>query len=161
MITQEDIEAFKDMQEPVPQMGLHNMPNDWDHPHSTPLQMVRDFATAMDQPLDKVWQADTALENFRWSLIAEEYGECCDESGKGTNPVNMLKELADLVYVVYGYAATHGWDLDKALRRVHWSNMSKLGLDGKPLKNEMGKVIKGPNYKQPDLTNLVETSNEQ
>jgi predicted HAD superfamily Cof-like phosphohydrolase len=140
MITQEDIEAFKDMQEPVPQMGLHNMPKDWDHPHSTPLQMVRDFATAMDQPLDKVWQEDTALENLRWSLIAE---------------------LADLVYVVYGYAATYGWDLDKALRRVHWSNMSKLGLDGKPLKNETGKVIKGPNYKQPDLTNLVETSNEQ
>ena len=161
MISNDDIEAFKDMQEPVPQMGLHNMPKDWDHPHSTPLQMVRDFATAMDQPLDKVWQEDTALENLRWSLIAEEYGECCDESGKSTNPTNMLKELADLVYVVYGYAATYGWDLDKALRRVHWSNMSKLGLDGKPLKNETGKVIKGPNYKQPDLTNLVETSNEQ
>jgi len=68
----------------------------------------------------------------------------------------MLKEIADLVYVLYGYAATYGWDLDKAVRRVHLSNMSKLGLDGKPIKNAQGKVIKGPNYKKPKLTDLVE-----
>ncbi len=160
MITQEDIDAFKDMQEPISQVGLHDMPKDWDHPHATPLQMVQDFADAMDQPLGEVWQKDAELETLRWGLISEEYGEVCDASAD-RNPSNMLKELADLVYVVYGYAATYGWDLDKALRRVHRSNMSKLGLDGKPLKNAAGKVIKGPNYKRPDLTDLVETPDEK
>ena len=106
-----------------------------------------------------LWLRDE-IESLRWKLIKEEFDEVYDESCNTNNPHNMLKELADLVYVTYGYAATYGWDLDKALRRVHQSNMSKLGLDGKPLKNKIGKVIKGPNYKPADLTNLVETSNE-
>ena len=48
-----------------------------------------------------------------------------------------------------------GWDLDEALDRVHESNMTKLGEDGKPIRREDGKVLKGPNYKAPDLTDLV------
>jgi predicted HAD superfamily Cof-like phosphohydrolase len=65
-----------------------------------------------------------------------------------------LKELADLVYVCYQYAENMGWFLDEALDRVHKSNMSKLGEDGKPIYREDGKVLKGPNYKLPDLTDL-------
>ena len=53
--------------------------------------------------------------------------------------VNQLKELADLVYVAFQFAAARGWDLDRALDRVHKSNMSKL-VDGKPLRREDGKV---------------------
>jgi len=66
-----------------------------------------------------------------------------------------LKELADLVYVCYQYAENLGWFLDEALDRVHKSNMSKLGEDGKPVYREDGKVLKGPNYEPPTLTDLI------
>ena len=66
-----------------------------------------------------------------------------------------LKELADLVYVCYQYAENMGWFLDEALDRVHKSNMSKLDKDGKPIYREDGKVLKGPNYKPPSLTDLI------
>ena len=128
---------------------------------STPLQMVTDFAKSMDQPLNEKWMFSHKLERLRWKMISEEYGEAFDESEASNNPENMLKELADLVYVTYGYAATYGWDLDKAVRRVHKSNMSKLGLDGKPLKDPSGKVMKGPNYRKPNLKDLVETTNNE
>jgi len=59
------------------------------------------------------------------------------------------------VYVCYQYAENLGWDLDEALNRVHVSNMSKLGPDGKPIRREDGKVLKGPNYQPPTLTDLV------
>ena len=128
---------------------------------STPLQMVTDFAKSMDQPLNEKWMFSHNLERLRWKMISEEYGEAFDESEASNNPENMLKELADLVYVTYGYAATYGWDLDRAVRRVHKSNMSKLGLDGKPLKDPSGKVMKGPNYRKPNLKDLVETTNNE
>lgn len=66
-----------------------------------------------------------------------------------------LKELADLVYVCFQYAENMEWDLEEALDRVHKSNMSKLGLDGKPIRRSDGKVMKGPNYVPPNLTDLV------
>ena len=69
--------------------------------------------------------------------------------------VECLKELADLVYVCYQYAANMGWDLDEAMYRVHESNMSKLDEDGNPIYREDGKVLKGPNYKPPNLEDLV------
>lgn len=123
----------------------------------TPLQMVTDFAKCMDQPLNQRWLFSHNLERLRWRLISEEYGEAFDESEHGNSAENMLKELADLIIVTFGYAVTYGWDLDKAVRRVHQSNMSKLGVDGKPLKDPHGKVLKGPNYIKPDLKDLVET----
>ena len=88
---------------------------------------------------------------MRWALLKEEFSEVRDAE----TPVDLLKELADLVYVTYGYAATYGWNLDEAVRRVHKSNMSKLGVDGRPLKRPDGKVLKGPNYKKPNLSDLV------
>ena len=66
-----------------------------------------------------------------------------------------LKELADLVYVCYQYAENIGWDLDEALDRVHRSNLSKLDEDDKPIYRDDGKVLKGPNYKPPNLKDLV------
>ena len=124
----------------------------------TPLEMVQEFAMAMSQPLGETWYASHQLEDMRFRLIREEYGEISDESDQGTDPAAMLKELADMVVVIYGYAATYGWDLDEALRRVHASNMSKFGVDGKPLKRPDGKVLKGPNYKKPNLQDLVEAA---
>ena len=66
-----------------------------------------------------------------------------------------LKELADLVYVCYQYAENMGWNLDEALNLVHLSNLSKLDGDGEPIYRDDGKVLKGPNYKPPDLSELV------
>ena len=66
-----------------------------------------------------------------------------------------LKELADLVYVCYQYAVNMGWDLDEAMYRVHESNMSKLDEEGNPIYRDDGKVLKGPNYKPPNLEDLV------
>ena len=125
--------------------------------HLTPLDMVREFAKQMEQPLDEKWFFSHALERQRWQMISEEYGEAFDESAAGNNPAAMLKEIADRVYVLYGYCGTYGWNLDKAIWRVHLSNMSKIGVDGKPLKHPSGKVMKGPHYQKPDLTDLVET----
>lgn len=66
-----------------------------------------------------------------------------------------IKELADLIYVCYQLAAFLVVDIDEALDRVHNSNMSKLDDDGQPIFNEHGKVMKGSNYKEPDLSDLV------
>lgn len=87
-------------------------------------------------------------------LIDEEYREF--RSAFQNEPYeNELKELADLVYVCFQYAENMEWDLEEALDRVHKSNMSKLGLDGKPIRRSDGKVLKGPNYQPPVLTDLI------
>jgi predicted HAD superfamily Cof-like phosphohydrolase len=93
-------------------------------------------------------------------LIVEEFKEFLDAEnqlikGYVVNATDALKELADLVYVCYQYAENLGWDLDEALNRVHLSNMSKLGEDGKPIYRADRKVLKGPNYQPPNLTDLV------
>ena len=94
------------------------------------------------------------------TLIVEEFKEFLDAENQllrdfTINAADCLKELADLVYVCYQYAENLGWDLDEALYRVHLSNMTKLGEDGKPIRREDGKVLKGPNYQPPTLTDLV------
>ena len=71
----------------------------------------------------------------------------------------LLKELSDLVFVCYQFAAAFNLDLDEALRRVYESNMSKLDEQGKPIYREDGKVLKGPNYLPPDLTHLFPQAN--
>ena len=87
-------------------------------------------------------------------LIDEEYQEFA--AAYANEPYeNELKELADLVYTCYQYAENMEWDLDEALHRVHTSNMSKLGLDGKPIRRVDGKVLKGPNYQPPQLIDLI------
>ena len=94
------------------------------------------------------------------NLITEEFKEFLEADGmlfrnSPEFPQNCLKELSDLVYVCYQYAANMGWDLDEAMFRVHQSNMSKLDDEGKPIYREDGKVLKGPNYKPPNLEDLV------
>tara|TARA_B100001063_G_scaffold124987_2_gene116839 strand:+ start:912 stop:1193 length:282 start_codon:yes stop_codon:yes gene_type:complete len=87
-------------------------------------------------------------------LIAEEFEEF--RTAVNNEPYeNELKELADLVYVCFQYAENMEWDLEEALHRVHKSNMSKLGFDGKPIRRADGKVLKGPEYQPPIMTDLV------
>ena len=97
--------------------------------------------------------------SYQKDLIVEEFKEFLEADGfmfkHGHNvQLECLKELADLVYVCYQYAENMNWFLDEALDRVNKSNMSKLGEDGKPIYREDGKVLKGPNYKPPDLSDL-------
>ena len=94
------------------------------------------------------------------NLIVEEFKEFLESEGMlFRNSTSLhedaLKELSDLVYVCYQYAANMNWDLDEALHRVHLSNMSKLDEDGKPTYREDGKVLKSKNYRPPTLTDLV------
>ena len=103
---------------------------------------------------------DLSRRTLQKNLIVEEFKEFleADQNMVLMHPKDRescLKELADLVYVCAQYAENMDWDLEQALRRVHQSNLSKLGEDGKPVKREDGKVLKGPNYQPPDLSDLI------
>jgi len=103
--------------------------------------------------------ADRTKRSYQKNLIVEEFKEFLEAEGflfmHGKNhQEHALKELADLVYVCYQYAENMGWFLDEALDRVHKSNMSKLDENGNPIYREDGKVLKGPNYKPPNLEDL-------
>ena len=76
----------------------------------------------MGQDLDATYAQNGDLDRLRIKLVSEEFDEVCASESDD----NLLKELADLVYVTYGYAAAFGWDLDEAACRVHASGMSKL-----------------------------------
>lgn len=118
------------------------------------LQQAITFREAMDQPINTT---DENAHELQFTLIEEEFSELRDEyfvELDGGSKENQLKELADLVFVCYQYAAARGWNLDVAMRRVFESNMSKL-VDGKPLRREDGKVLKGPNYQPPVLDDLI------
>tara|TARA_Y100000817_G_C16609830_1_gene434647 strand:- start:297 stop:671 length:375 start_codon:yes stop_codon:yes gene_type:complete len=92
-------------------------------------------------------------------LIKEEFEEFIDAHitmfDAASGEADCLKELADLVYVCFQYAENMEWDLNEAMARVHESNMSKLDENGKPIRNDNGKVLKGPNYRPPVLDDLV------
>ena len=120
------------------------------------------FRKVMSQPIAT---ENAAVHTLQLKLIEEEFEEFANSNGMSftqyeeydtqVEPAeNQLKELADLVYVCFQYAAARGWPLDEALDRVYASNMSKL-VDGKPLRREDGKVLKGPNYQPPYLEDLV------
>jgi NTP pyrophosphatase (non-canonical NTP hydrolase) len=101
-----------------------------------------------------------AATNTQRTLIVEEFKEFLEAETlvNRDHPIyreETLKELADLVYVCYQYAENLNWDLDEALDRVHRSNMSKLDADGNPIYRADGKVLKGPNYQPPNLSDLV------
>jgi NTP pyrophosphatase (non-canonical NTP hydrolase) len=118
------------------------------------LEQALTFRKVMGQPIAT---PDEMVHELQFRLIEEEYSELRDEYTTELDSgslENQLKELADLVYVCYQYAVSRGWDLDTALDRVHDSNMSKL-VDGKPVKDDNGKVLKGPNYHPPILTDLL------
>lgn len=111
---------------------------------------ARTFRRVMDQPTET---KDCRVHELQLGLIIEEVAEFTEAHHLGRD-IDTVKELADLAYVCYQYAAARGWDLDEALDRVHRSNLSKL-VGGRPLKREDGKVLKGPNYMKPFLQDLI------
>jgi predicted HAD superfamily Cof-like phosphohydrolase len=117
----------------------------------TPMQMVAQFHKIMGHSIGLPYEQNSDADRLRMKLMSEEFDEVC----AAEEQENLLKELCDVLYVTYGYAITFGWDLDEAFRRVHASNMSKLDDDGNPIVRSDGKVMKGPNYQEPDLGDLV------
>ena len=90
------------------------------------------------------------IVKLRYDLIKEELDEF-EQAIKDKNLKEIADSLTDILYVTYGAGHAFGIDLDKCFDEVQRSNMSKLGQDGKPIYNENGKVMKGPNYFEPDL----------
>ena len=98
---------------------------------------------------------DEKTMKLRYDLIKEELNEL-EYAMKTKNLKEIADALTDILYVTYGAGFAYGIDLDKCFKEVQRANMSKLGEDGKPIFNEKGKVMKGPNYSEPNLKQFVE-----
>ena len=94
------------------------------------------------------------INNLRLELIREELSELT-EAMKNKDLLEVADALTDILYVTYGAGHAFGINLDKCFEEVQNSNMSKLDDNGKPIYNEHGKVMKGPNYFKPDLTKFI------
>ena len=94
------------------------------------------------------------INKLRLDLIKEELEELT-EAMNNKDLLEVADALTDILYVTYGAGHAFGIDLDKCFEEVQNSNMSKLGSDGKPIYNDKGKVMKGPNYFKPDLSKFI------
>ena len=94
------------------------------------------------------------INNLRYDLIKEELAELKDAMEK-KDLLEVADALTDILYVTYGAGHAFGINLDKCFEEVQNSNMSKLDENGKPIYNEHGKVMKGPNYFKPNLSKFV------
>ena len=95
------------------------------------------------------------IVQLRYDLIKEELNEL--ELAMKTKDLKEIADaLTDILYVTYGAGYAYGINLDKCFQEVQRANMSKLGKDGKPIYNDKGKVMKGPNYSEPNLKQFVE-----
>jgi predicted HAD superfamily Cof-like phosphohydrolase len=98
---------------------------------------------------------DEKTMRLRYDLIKEELNEL-ELAMRSKNLKEIADALADILYVTYGAGYAYGINLDKCFKEVQRANMSKLGNDGKPIYNDKGKVMKGPNYLAPNLKQFVE-----
>ena len=98
--------------------------------------------------------SDEKTNQLRLDLIAEELDEL-KNAMESKDLLEVADALTDILYVTYGAGHAFGIDLDKCFEEVQSSNMSKLGENGKPIYNESGKVMKGPDYFKPDLSNFL------
>jgi predicted HAD superfamily Cof-like phosphohydrolase len=127
----------------------------------TPLEMVREFHRLYGMPVKpEPGFPEDGRRELRWDLIHEEYLEVA-EAMDNYDLSNYAKELADLVYVVYGAAIEHGIDLDAVFEEVHKSNMSKVYPDGSVHFREDGKVLKGPHYRPPDIDAVLNSKDSE
>lgn len=117
-------------------------------------KMVEIFMKAFEQDVPSTFAPTGYPAELRMKLIREEVDEL-EEALNTSNWIEAIDALCDLLYVTYGAATSLGVDIEPFFEEVHRSNMSKLGLDGKPVKREDGKVIKGENYSPPDLAAVM------
>lgn len=162
-ITREDILRLSSRHEQLSMYEYWSEDNDQqhkDHVGKSPLDMVKEYHKTAGLPIGShVFpeyfinaEIDEAALRFRETLIEEEVQELL----KAPNKENALKELADIVYVVYGYAVTFGWDLDEAVRRVHENNMGRMYQpDGTIKRREDGKIMKNKDFPKVNLEDLV------
>ena len=97
---------------------------------------------------------DSKIVKLRIDLIQEELNEL-KEAINNNDIIEVADALTDILYVTYGAGHSFGVDLDSCFNEVQSSNMSKLGDDGKPIYNESGKVMKGPNYFKPNIKKII------
>ena len=118
-------------------------------------ESVKKFMETFGQEIkEKASFPDDKITSLRYELIKEELGEL-KEAIDSKDIKEVADALTDILYVTYGAGHAFGINLDKCFEEVQNSNMSKLGSDGKPIYNDKGKVMKGPNYFKPDLNKFV------
>ena len=121
----------------------------------TNFQKVKTFMRTFGQEVkSKPSFSSEKINDLRYNLIKEELDEL-KQAMDDKDLLEVADALTDILYVTYGAGIAFGIDLDKCFEEVQNSNMSKLGEDGKPIYNEAGKVMKGPNYFKPDLSKFV------
>ena len=121
----------------------------------TNFKSVKIFMETFGQEIkEKAGFPNNKIITLRYDLIKEELEEL-RIAIENKDIKEVADALTDILYVTYGAGHAFGIDLDKCFAEVQNSNMSKLGLDGKPIYNEQGKVMKGPNYFEPDLKKFV------
>ena len=103
----------------------------------------------------QMWDMQCDLIEEEAAEFLEAADECFADPENVDRRTDLIKELSDLVFVCYQFAAAFNLDLDKAMTLVFESNMSKLDEQGKPIFRPDGKVLKGPNYQPPDLMSCV------
>lgn len=124
--------------------------------NGTNFELVGDFMQVFGQEIkDEPQIPDWNTCSLRLDLITEEVREL-EIALANEDIVDIADALTDILYVVYGAGHSFGIDLDACFSEVHRSNMSKLGQDGKPIYREDGKVLKGPDYSDPDLGAILE-----
>ena len=121
----------------------------------TNFQKVKIFMETFGQEVkNKASFGTDQINQLRYNLIQEELEEL-KKAIKEKNLLEVADALTDILYVTYGAGHAFGIDLDKCFNEIQDSNMSKLGEDGKPIYNEMGKVMKGPKYFKPNLNKFI------
>ena len=121
----------------------------------TNFEKVKEFMNTFGQEVKNNPEfPNEKIIDLRKKLIEEEFKELKDAI-KDDDIVEVADALTDILVVTYGAGVAFGIDLDKCFEEVHRSNMSKLSQEGKPIYNEFGKVMKGPNYSPPDLKKLI------
>src|SRR5690606_11390788 len=125
---------------------------------TNPLDLVTEFHETYGAPIKKDGPSIVGDRlKLRLELIREEYSELIDALHQ-SDIVETAHALGDMVYVIYGMALEFGIPLDKVVEEIHRSNMSKLGIDGKPIYREDGKVLKGPGYFPPRIQDVLDNS---
>jgi predicted HAD superfamily Cof-like phosphohydrolase len=118
-------------------------------------QSVKKFMQTFGQEVkDRTEFPEKKIVQLRYDLIKEELEEL-NVAIKDKDMKEIADALTDILYVTYGAGHAFGIDLDKCFNEVQRSNMSKLGVNGEPIYNENGKVMKGPNYFKPDLNKFL------
>ena len=121
----------------------------------TNFESVKKFMETFGQEIkEKACFPNDKIISLRYDLIREEL-EVLKEAMDKKNIKEVADALTDILYVTYGAGHAFGINLDKCFEEVQNSNMSKLGSDGRPIFNDKGKVMKGPNYFKPDLGKIV------